>query len=103
MRIISDRRGRDLKTWSDPSRNWLDRYRIALTTKIPGASLTPDAGGPLSFGWRLLSSKAPNAYETVTYGKGTWVIHMLREMLAEPNAAEPDARFRELLKTILSE
>jgi aminopeptidase N len=28
---------------------------------------------------------------------------MLREMLAEPNAAEPDARFRELLKTILSE
>jgi aminopeptidase N len=51
----------------------------------------------------LLSSKAPNAYETVTYGKGSWVIHMLREMLADPDATDPDLRFRELLKTILSE
>jgi hypothetical protein len=84
-------------------KNWLDRYRSALTTKSPGASLTPDSAGPLSFGWQLESSKAPNAYETVVYGKGTWVIHMLREMLSEPNAADPDARFRDLLKTILSE
>ena len=84
-------------------KSWLDRYRIALTTKPPGASLAPDSAGPLDFGWRLLSSKAPNAYETVTYGKGAWVIHMLREMLAEPNAADPDERFRELLKAILSD
>ncbi|MFY9731534.1 MAG: M1 family aminopeptidase [Candidatus Acidiferrales bacterium] len=84
-------------------KNWLDRYRIALTTKNPGSSLTPDSAGPLNFGWRLLSSKAPNAYETVTYGKGAWVIHMLREMLADPTASDPDGRFRELLKTILSE
>jgi hypothetical protein len=84
-------------------KNWLDRYRIALTTKPSGVALTPDSAGPLNFGWRLLSSKAPNAYETVTYGKGAWVIHMLREMLVDPTAADPDARFRELLKTILSE
>jgi hypothetical protein len=84
-------------------KTWLDRYRNALTTKMPGTSLTPDAGGPLSLGWRLLSSKAPNAYETVTYGKGAWVIHMIREMLADPNTADPDTRFRELLKAILSE
>ena len=32
--------------------------------------MTPEAAGPLSFGWRLLSSKMPNAYEAVTYGKG---------------------------------
>ena len=88
---------------SQRMKTWLDRYRSALTTKVPDTTLMPDSAGPLSFGWRLLSSRAPNAYETVTYGKGTWVIHMLREMLAEPNAAEPDARFRELLKTILSE
>jgi hypothetical protein len=84
-------------------KNWLDRYRSALTTRIPGTPLTPDAGGPLSFGWRLLTSKAPNAYEAVTYGKGAWVIHMLRETLADPNIADPDARFRDLLKAILSE
>jgi hypothetical protein len=84
-------------------KNWLDRYRSALTTKTPGASLTPDSAGPLSFGWRLQSSKAPDAYGTVIYGKGSWVIHMLREMLSEPNAADPDARFRDLLKTVLTE
>jgi hypothetical protein len=84
-------------------KNWLDRYRTALTTKTPGTSLTADAGGPLSLGWRLLSSKAPNAYETVTYGKGAWVIHMLREMLADPASSDPDSRFRDLLKAILGE
>jgi hypothetical protein len=84
-------------------KNWLDRYRSVLTTKIPSASLAPDAGGPLSFGSRLLSSKAPNAYEAVMYGKGAWVIHMLRAMLADPNAADPDGRFRDLLKAVLGE
>lgn len=83
-------------------KNWLDHYRSELTTKISGTSMSLDSAGPLSFGWRLMSSRAPNAYEAVIYGKGTWVIHMLHEMLAEPNAADPDARFRELLKTILS-
>jgi aminopeptidase N len=84
-------------------KNWLDHYRSVLTTKAPGTGMTLEAAGPLSFGWRLLSSKMPNAYEAVTYGKGTWVIHMLHEMLKEPNASDPDARFRELLKGILAE
>jgi Peptidase family M1 domain len=84
-------------------KTWLEHYRAALVTRAPGASETADAAGPLSFGWRLLSAKAPNAYEAVTYGKGTWVIHMIHEMLQEPGARDPDARFRELLKTILTE
>ena len=82
---------------------WLDHYRTALTTKAPGAPLAPEAGGPLNLGWRLLSSRVPSSYETVTYGKGSWVIHMLREMLKDPGAADPDARFRELLKALLDE
>jgi Peptidase family M1 domain len=84
-------------------KTWLEHYRTALTTKIPGTAQTVEAAGPVSFGWRLLSSKAPNAYEAVTYGKGTWVIHMLHEMLQEPGTRDPDARFRELLKSILTE
>lgn len=84
-------------------RFWLDRYRSVLTTKIPGTQVVPESAGPLNLGWRLLSSKAPDAYEVVTYGKGTWVIHMLREMMRDPSAAAPDERFRDLLKGILSE
>jgi hypothetical protein len=84
-------------------KSWLEHYRAVLTTKLPGKTQTVEATGPLNFGWRLLSSKTPNAYEAITYGKTTWVIHMLREMLEESGARDPDARFRDLLKSILNE
>jgi Peptidase family M1 domain len=83
--------------------SWLERYRAALCAKIPGSTEIVGDAGPLSFGSRLTSSKAPSAYEAVIYGKGTWVIHMLHEMLRDPNARDPDERFRELLHSILSQ
>lgn len=82
---------------------WLDRYRTALTAPIPDSTKLIGDAGPLNFGFRLVSSRAPKAYETVTYGKGTWVIHMLREMMREPGASDPDVRFRELLHAILTD
>jgi len=83
--------------------SWLERYRAALSIKIPGSSEIVGDAGPLTFGFRLTSSRAPGAYETVTYGKGTWVIHMLHEMLRDPDAGDPDGRFGELLRSILSQ
>jgi hypothetical protein len=82
-------------------RKWLNRYRTALITKAPGLSETAEDAGPLSLGFRLDSSKNPDAYTTVIYGKGTWVIHMLREMMVDSGAKEPDARFYKLLRSIL--
>lgn len=83
--------------------DWLEHFRDALVTKAPGATLPADEAGPLTFGPRLNSSRTPNAYETVTYGKGAWVIHMLREMMQEPAAKDPDAGFRAMLQSILAE
>lgn len=82
--------------------NWLVRFRASLVTKMPGASEDAEDAGPLGLGFRLRSSKDPAAYEAVIYGKGTWVIHMLREMLRDPRGTDPDARFRELLQSILT-
>lgn len=82
---------------------WLEHFRTTLIAKAPGSTKTVEEDGPLSFGFRLTSSKSPGAYEVITYGKGTWVIHMLREMLVNPAAKDPDARFRELLQSILAE
>ena len=82
-------------------RNWLDHYRTELTAKAPGTNGIVDDAGPLTFGYRLMGSKAPGAFEVITYGKGTWVIHMLREMMRSPSQKDPDARFRELLRSIL--
>jgi hypothetical protein len=83
--------------------SWLERYRAALSTPIPESTQIVGDAGPLTFGFRLTSSRAPNAYETVTYGKGTWVMHMLREMMRNRGASDPDGRFRELLRAILAD
>jgi len=83
--------------------SWLERYRDALSAKAGSSAEIAGDAGPLSFGPRLMSSKVPTAYETITYGKGTWVIHMLHEMLRDSNAADPDERFRKLLLTILTD
>jgi Peptidase family M1 domain len=81
---------------------WLERYRKQLEEKIPGSDTTEGEIGALALGNRLNSSKSPSGFEEVIYGKGSWVIHMLREMLRQPSAKDPDARFVALLRTISS-
>ena len=83
---------------------WLEHYRAELMAKVPGSTEIVDEAGPMSLGGRLGSSKTPDAYSTVIYGKGTWVIHMLHEMLRDPSAkGDPDARFRRLLGSVLTD
>jgi hypothetical protein len=79
---------------------WLARYRQQLVEKSPGAAEAPGNIGALTLGSRLNSSKSPSAYEEIIYSKGTWVLHMLREMLRQPGARNPDARFTALLQTL---
>ena len=81
---------------------WLEHYRDSLVEKVPGSNESTDDAGPLSLGPRLRSSKMPNAYRTIIYGKGTWVIHMLHEMLRDQAVKDGDARFRQLLQAILT-
>jgi hypothetical protein len=83
--------------------NWLEHYRGELLEKVPGTEHSIEAVGPLVLGPRLGSLKVPDAYNVLIYGKGTWVMHMLREMLRDANAKEPDGRFRALLHDVLAE
>jgi Aminopeptidase N len=64
------------------------------------ADVAPVDIGGLALGSRLDSSKAPGGFETVVYSKGTWVFHMIREMLREPKTKNPDARFVSFLLTL---
>lgn len=82
-------------------RNWLDHFRDDLVTKEPGQDQTTDEAGPLMLGTRLESSKTANAYLRILYGKGPWIIHMLRMMMRDPDATVPDARFQQLLRGLL--
>src|SRR5713226_9005622 len=82
------------------SRIWLDRYRKQLLEKRPGAEEPAGEIGALALGNRLTSSKSPEGFEQVIYSKGSWVVHMLREMLRQPGAKNPDARFTALLRAL---
>jgi hypothetical protein len=81
-------------------RVWLERYRKQLEEKIPGTEIPVDKIGALAIGNRLNSSKSPAGFENVIYSKGSWVIHMLREMLRQPGSKDPDERFVALLRTL---
>ncbi|HEX4546471.1 MAG TPA: M1 family aminopeptidase [Candidatus Acidoferrum sp.] len=81
---------------------WLMRYRKQLVEKPPDAGEpTAEMGAPI-LGSRLNSSKSPEGYEQIIYGKGAWIMHMLREMLRQPGAKNPNARFAALLQTLVA-
>src|SRR5262249_12138218 len=82
-------------------RVWMDRFRHKLVTKSVDADDLPADAGALVLGNRLDSSHSPEAYQQLIYGKGAWVIHMLREMLRQPASKTPDARFEALLRQLV--
>lgn len=86
----------------DPSKMKLvlDHYRKQLLRQTPNGIL--DDAGPVTLGARLTSSKFPDAYETVLYGRGTWLCHMLRSMLRLAGGKNNDALFFAALKNALA-
>jgi aminopeptidase N len=70
----------------------LDNYRDGLLAKNDAGQLV-DAAGPIVLGTRLESSIEPRAWRTITYGKGSWIMQMLRARLG-------DERFASMLAEI---
>ncbi|HZT30082.1 MAG TPA: M1 family aminopeptidase [Bryobacteraceae bacterium] len=67
----------------------LEEYKQTLLSK--GESGRPlDAAGPIVLGLRLQNSQEPRAWRAITYGKGSWIMHMLRRRMG-------DQRFQSLL------
>jgi hypothetical protein len=61
---------------------FLDYYREHLLAKNDDGEEVSTAGA-VTLGQRLNSSHFPNGYNVVSYGRGTWLLHMLRTMLAD--------------------
>ena len=70
-------------------REIMDRYRKDLATQNKDG-VAPKEAGPVTLGVRLLSSHFPDGYEAISYGRSTWLFHMLRTMLKD--AAKEDGR-----------
>ena len=61
-------------------REIMEKYRQDLIAKNKEGT-SPMEAGPVTLGVRLLSSRFPEGYEEILYGRGTWLFHMLRTML----------------------
>ena len=66
-------------SWTNTGRIW--------RTRIKKADFLKDAG-PVTLGTRLLSSHFPEGYEAISYGRGTWLFHMLRSMMQDADDAQ---------------
>jgi aminopeptidase N len=71
----------------------LESYRQALLQKNESGQ-TVDSTGPIVLGSRLENSIEPRAWRSITYGKGSWIIHMLRTRMG-------DERFFAMLAELL--
>ncbi len=67
----------------------LSEYRRELLARGPDGETT-ESEGPVTDGRRLESSNNPRAWNAIAYGKGTWIIHMLRRRMG-------DAQFTKML------
>jgi aminopeptidase N len=82
----------------------LENYRNRLLARNPNGQ-TVDSAGPIVLGTRLQSSLAPSGWVTITYGKGSWIMHMLRALMGEDRflAMLAELRRRYESKTISTE
>jgi hypothetical protein len=60
------------------ARELMESYRSQLLATNANGKSYADAG-PVTLGYRLSSSVFPNAYIPVTYGRGLWLLTMLRD------------------------
>jgi hypothetical protein len=76
----------------------LDVYRAELVVKGPDDA-TAESRGPVVEGRRLESLTVPGAANAVLYGKGTWIIHMIRRRMGDANFLKMLAELRRRYET----
>jgi Peptidase family M1 domain len=69
----------------------MDMYRRELVQKNKDG-MAPKDVGPVTLGYRLISSRSSDAYEAISYGRGAWLFHMLRTMLSDAEARKNGRR-----------
>ena len=61
----------------------LDTFREHLL-KTNEKGETVESTGPIVWGFRLQNSQSPGAWQSITYEKGAWILHMLRRRMGDP-------------------
>jgi len=68
----------------DPAgfRGIMEQYRRELVEKNKDG-ISPMDAGPVTLGTRLVSSRFPEGFDEIAYGRGAWLFHMLRTMMKD--------------------
>src|SRR5262249_12611169 len=70
----------------------LEQCKSDLLQKMESGK-TVESAGPITMGHRLHSSQSPNSWPTVTYEKGSWILHMLRRRIGDEQFQKMLAQF----------
>jgi hypothetical protein len=73
-----------------------ERWRKFILDKN-NFGIAPNDAGPLWMGIRLSAPRTLNAYQSVMYGKGAYVLQMLRSLMYNPQDRNPDAAFMAMM------
>ncbi len=76
----------------------LENYRTELLSRNADGEEFAQAG-PVTLGVRLSSSHFPDGFDIVSYGRGAWLMHMIRNMMRDA-AHGDDAPFLRALKKL---
>ncbi|HUP63482.1 MAG TPA: M1 family aminopeptidase [Thermoanaerobaculia bacterium] len=82
--------------------DYWERRRREILQKPRGGGVVHNDAGPVSQSFRLQTRYSPGAAQTIIYSKGAYVVHMLRSLMREGSAKNPDHRFIAMMKDFLS-
>jgi hypothetical protein len=82
--------------WPAYNSLWEKKRRYILQKPRSG-TLTNDAVGPISMGWRLISWQNTSAYDAMVYEKGAYVLHMLRMAMQDRSKKNQDEKFMAMM------
>ncbi len=75
----------------------LEEYRDAILKNRKSIFGSGQEAGPIWLGGRTSTSTTSGDYDLIIYKKGAWVLHMLRNMMIDPNTLKED-KFRAMMR-----
>lgn len=78
-----------------------ERKRQTILERRGGTVANNDSGA-ISQGFRVATRNSPSAGQAIVYDKGAYVLHMLRMMLRDVSAKNPDEKFMTMMKDFVT-
>jgi len=82
--------------------DFYEKKRKLILDKMRGSTITNDAAGPITEGFRLSNWRDPEAYNVIVYDKGAYVLHMLRMLFRDPRKQNADEDFIAMMHDYLA-